>query len=71
MSEEKPKSRKGFASMDADRRREAGRKGGAAVPPEKRHFAIREGAAAEAGRRGGLASGVNRKAAKEAKDGEA
>lgn len=35
---DKPKSKRGFASMDADLRREIARKGGAATPPEKRSF---------------------------------
>ena len=35
----KPKSRRGFAAMNPERRREIARKGGASVPGEKRSFA--------------------------------
>lgn len=44
---------RGFAAMDADRRREIARKGGQSVPDEKRSFAQDRGLAAEAGRKGG------------------
>lgn len=44
---------RGFAAMDADRRREIARKGGRSVPDEKRSFAQDRSLAAEAGRKGG------------------
>jgi general stress protein YciG len=51
MNEErqKPKGKRGFASMDPEKQREIARKGGKSVPDEKRAFAqsaatpIREG----------------------------
>lgn len=52
----KPKSRRGFASMDPERRREIARKGGASVPGEKRSFAKDRALAASAGALGGIAS---------------
>ena len=53
---DKPKARRGFAAMDADKRREIARKGGASVPGDKRSFAKDRGLAASAGKRGGEAS---------------
>lgn len=55
-SEQKPKSRRGFAAMNPDRRREIARKGGAAVPSEKRSFSQDRVLAAAAGRKGGESS---------------
>ena len=52
----KPKSRRGFASMSPERRREIAAMGGAAVPPEHRTFARDPGLAAEAGAEGGRKS---------------
>ncbi|MBV8685011.1 MAG: general stress protein [Caulobacteraceae bacterium] len=49
-------SRRGFAAMDPDRRREIARRGGASVPSEKRSFAQNRDLAADAGRKGGTAS---------------
>ncbi len=49
----KPKSRRGFAAMNPERRREIARKGGASVPGEKRSFAKDRDLAASAGRKGG------------------
>lgn len=53
---------RGFAAMDADRRREIARKGGKSVPDEKRSFTQDRNLAAEAGRKGGrqTQSGRNR-----------
>lgn len=51
----KPKSRRGFAAMSPDRRREIARKGGASVPSEKRSFAKDRDLAASAGYKGGKA----------------
>jgi general stress protein YciG len=50
------KSRRGFASMDPDRRREIARIGGASVPHDKRSFAQNRDLAADAGRKGGTVS---------------
>ena len=49
-------SRRGFAAMDPERRREIARSGGASVPKEKRSFAMDRDLAAKAGRKGGSAS---------------
>ena len=50
----RPKSTRGFASMDAAKQREIASKGGQSVPPEKRSFSQNPQLAAEAGRKGGL-----------------
>lgn len=50
---DRPRSRRGFAAMDPDRRREIARKGGASVPSEKRSFARDPSLAAAAGKKGG------------------
>jgi general stress protein YciG len=58
-------SRRGFAAMDPERRREIARRGGASVPSEKRSFAQNRDLAADAGRKGGTASkGGGRKPSK-------
>ena len=49
-------SRRGFAAMDPDRRREIARRGGASVPSDKRSFSQNRDLAADAGRKGGSAS---------------
>ena len=49
----KPKSKRGFASMDPDRRREVARKGGSSVQPENRSFYKNRALAAKAGHIGG------------------
>jgi len=49
----KPKSTRGFASMDAARQREIASKGGQSVPQEKRSFSQDRELAAQAGRKGG------------------
>ena len=49
-------SRRGFAAMDPERRREIARRGGAAVPSDKRSFAQDRNLAADAGRKGGSTS---------------
>ena len=46
---------RGFAGMNADKRRAIAKKGGASVPREKRSFVQNPGLAAQAGRKGGLA----------------
>ncbi|MEA1673622.1 general stress protein [Nitrospirillum sp. BR 11163] len=52
-------SNRGFASMDDDKQREIAAKGGSSVPDEKRSFSKDHELAAEAGRKGGQASGGN------------
>lgn len=52
--EPRPKSTRGFASMDAAKQREIASKGGQSVPPEKRSFSQNPQLAAAAGRKGGL-----------------
>lgn len=49
------KSRRGFASMSPERRREIAKKGGASVPAEKRSFYKDRKLAVAAGRKGGEA----------------
>ncbi len=49
-------SKRGFAAMSPDRRREIARKGGLSVPSEKRSFSQDRELAASAGQRGGRAS---------------
>jgi len=49
------KSKRGFAAMSPERRREIAAKGGAAVPAEKRSFSRSRDLAAQAGRAGGSA----------------
>lgn len=52
----KPKSKRGFASMDPARQREIARKGGASVPADKRSFSQNRSLAQQAGKKGGEAS---------------
>lgn len=60
----KKKARRGFAAMDPEKRRLIAIKGGGSVKAENRSFARYPGLAAEAGRKGGIASrGGGRKAA--------
>lgn len=54
-------SRRGFASMTPERRREIARMGGAAVPEEKRSFSQDRDLARDAGRKGGSQSHKTRK----------
>jgi general stress protein YciG len=49
----KPKSKRGFASMDPDRQREIARKGGASVAAAQRSFSQDRALAVSAGRKGG------------------
>lgn len=53
---DKPKSRRGFAAMDPEKRRAIAAKGGASVPPEKRAFSTDRSLAETAGRKGGESS---------------
>jgi uncharacterized protein len=50
---DKPKSTRGFASMDPEKQRAIARKGGESVPNEKRSFSQNPALAAAAGRKGG------------------
>jgi len=52
--------KQGFASMDPEKQRQIASTGGSSVPPEKRPFSRNHRLAAEAGRKGGLASGGGR-----------
>ena len=47
-------SKRGFASMDPERRREIAAKGGRSVPKEARGFSRNPELASEAGRKGGV-----------------
>lgn len=58
---DKPKSRRGFAAMSPEMRREIARKGGASVPHHKRSFSRDRDLAASAGRAGGESSHGGRK----------
>lgn len=49
------KSKRGFAAMAPEKRREIAAKGGASVPAEKRSFSMNRDLAASAGRAGGSA----------------
>lgn len=51
--ESKPKSRRGFAAMDPEKRRAIASKGGKSVPDEKRSFSRDSALAAKAGHKGG------------------
>lgn len=59
--EKKPKSARGFASMDPEKQREIARMGGRAVPSDQRSFARNKDLAREAGRRGGLATPASKR----------
>ena len=50
------KSRRGFAAMDPERRREIARKGGASVQPHNRSFSKDRDLAVSAGHKGGEVS---------------
>jgi uncharacterized protein len=51
--QQKPKSKRGFASMSPEKQREIASKGGKSVPAEKRSFAQSAALAAKAGQKGG------------------
>lgn len=53
--QQKPKSKRGFAAMSPERRREIASKGGKSVPAEKRSFSQNTDLAAAAGHKGGKA----------------
>ena len=54
-------SKRGFASMSPEQRREIASKGGKSVPSDKRSFSQDRHLASNAGRKGGLNSGISRK----------
>ncbi|HQT53584.1 MAG TPA: general stress protein [Phenylobacterium sp.] len=56
----KPKSRRGFAAMSPEKRREIAIKGGSSVPAEKRSFSVNRDLATNAGRKGGSAEPKDR-----------
>lgn len=56
MTEVKKKSRRGFASMSPEKRKEISSKGGKSVPKNKRIYAVNRKLASEAGRKGGMAA---------------
>jgi general stress protein YciG len=49
-------SKRGFASISVEKRREIASKGGKSVPAEKRSFSQNRNLASEAGRKGGSTS---------------
>jgi uncharacterized protein len=51
--EDTAKAKRGFASMNPEKRREIARMGGKSVPPEKRSFSQNSDLAMSAGRKGG------------------
>ena len=55
---EQQKSKRGFASMDPERRREIASKGGQSVPADKRAYSRDRTLAAAAGYKGGIAKRV-------------
>ncbi|WP_045836513.1 general stress protein [Hyphomicrobium sp. 99] len=59
MAQEDRTSKRGFASMDAEKQREIARKGGASVPDNERSFSRNHELASQAGRKGGHESGGN------------
>lgn len=69
MTEQKTKSKRGFASMDPERQREIARKGGASLKPENRSFSRNPKLAAEAGRKGGMNSSRKKQNNEAATDG--
>jgi general stress protein YciG len=60
MAETSSKSKRGFASMDPEKRREIAIRGGKSVPSDRRSFSQNRELAAQAGRKGGHASGAAR-----------
>lgn len=57
-----PKKKRGFAAMSPERVREIARKGGSTLPPEKRPYYQNRELARSAGSKGGIASGIARRA---------
>jgi len=57
---QRTKSRRGFASMSPERRREISSMGGKSIPAESRSFSRQRDLASKAGQKGGLESGRKR-----------
>lgn len=53
---DKVEGKRGFASMDPEKRREIARMGGRSVPIEKRSFFLNRALAVDAGKKGGQAT---------------
>jgi uncharacterized protein len=64
--EDRPKSKRGFASMTKEQRERIASLGGRSVPSAKRSFAQDRALASEAGRKGGQRSQGRRRAGEEA-----
>jgi general stress protein YciG len=64
--EDRPKSKRGFASMSKEQRERIASLGGRSVPSAKRSFAQNRNLASEAGRKGGQRSQGRRRAGEEA-----
>lgn len=64
----KPKSRRGFAGMTPEKRRQIASKGGASVPADQRPYAKNPELARIAGKKGGDASIAARRARQEQAD---
>jgi hypothetical protein len=64
--DDRPKSKRGFASMTKEQRGRIASLGGRSVPSAKRSFAQNRTLAAEAGRKGGQRSQVRRRVEDEA-----
>ena len=60
--EDRPKSKRGFASMTKEQRERIASLGGRSVPSQKRSFAQNRALASEAGRKGGQRSQGRRRA---------
>jgi general stress protein YciG len=61
MTDQKPKSRRGFAAMPRELMLEISAKGGKGTPPEKRTFALDSTLAKDSARLGGLAKAAKSK----------
>jgi general stress protein YciG len=64
--EDRPKSKRGFASMSKEQRERIASLGGRSVPAPKRSFAQNRTLASEAGRKGGQSSQGRKRAEAEA-----
>ena len=68
--EDRPKSKRGFASMSKEQRERIASLGGRSVPAVKRSFAQNRALASEAGRKGGQRSQGRKRAAEAVPAGE-
>jgi uncharacterized protein len=64
--EDRPKSKRGFASMSKEQRERIASLGGRSVPAPKRSFAQNRALASEAGRKGGQRSQGRKRAGQDA-----